>query len=57
MLASNVGAPIFFPAGIYKVQGTVRIPAGSIVVGEGWSQIMATGSYFQDESNPKVVVQ
>ncbi|RHZ63561.1 hypothetical protein CDV55_106217 [Aspergillus turcosus] len=57
LLSSNVGSPIFFPAGIYLVQGTVYVPVGSIIVGEGWSQIMGTGSYFEDEVNPKVMVQ
>lgn len=57
LLANNVGKLIFFPAGIYLVEGTVKIPPGSIIVGEGWSQIMATGSYFQDQDNPQVMVQ
>lgn len=52
-----VGTPIFFPAGIYLVKSTIKVPVGSIIVGEGWSQIMATGSYFSDESKPQVVVQ
>lgn len=38
LLSSNVGTPIFFPAGIYQVQSTVSVPVGSILVGEGWSQ-------------------
>ncbi|KAI0103923.1 pectate lyase superfamily protein-domain-containing protein [Nemania sp. FL0031] len=57
LLSSNIGSLIFFPAGVYLVKGTVKIPVGSTIVGSGWSQIMATGSYFQDEDNPKVVVQ
>jgi glucan 1,3-beta-glucosidase len=57
LLAGNVGAVIFFPAGIYLVKGTVHVPVGSVMVGEGWSQIMATGSYFQDQSHPQVMVQ
>jgi hypothetical protein len=57
LLNSNVGSPIFFPAGIYLVKGTVHVPVGSIIVGEGWSQIMGTGSYFEDELNPKVMVR
>ncbi|KAH8696484.1 hypothetical protein BGW36DRAFT_462337 [Talaromyces proteolyticus] len=57
LLSSNVSSPVFFPAGIYLVKGTVSVPLGSIIVGEGWSQIMATGSYFADESNPNVMVQ
>lgn len=48
---------IFFPAGVYLVQGTVKVPVGSKIIGSGWSQIMGTGSYFQDASNPRVMVQ
>ncbi|PYI09411.1 pectin lyase-like protein [Aspergillus sclerotiicarbonarius CBS 121057] len=57
LLSGNVGSPIFFPAGIYMVKSTVVVPVGSIIVGEGWSQIMGTGEYFEDELNPKVMVQ
>jgi glucan 1,3-beta-glucosidase len=58
LLSSSIGVgPVFFPAGIYAVSGTVKVPVGSIIVGEGWSQIMATGSFSQDESNPQVMVQ
>ncbi|KAJ5638651.1 pectin lyase-like protein [Penicillium herquei] len=57
LLSDNVGSPIFFPAGIYQVQSTVEVPVGSIIVGEGWSQIMSTGSYFEDELSPQVMVK
>jgi hypothetical protein len=57
LLAAHVGTPIFFPAGIYQVQKTVFVPVNSIIVGEGWSQIMAEGPYFQDALNPQVVVR
>ncbi|KAJ5211726.1 uncharacterized protein N7498_003372, partial [Penicillium cinerascens] len=57
LLSSSVGSPVFFPAGIYQVQSTVKVPVGSIIVGEGWSQIRGTGSYFEDASNPQVMVQ
>lgn len=57
LLASKKGSVIFFPAGVYIVRGTVKIPVGSKIVGSMWSQIMGTGSYFEDESNPKVMVQ
>jgi len=57
ILSSSVGSLVFFPAGIYVVQGTVKIPVGSKIVGQGWSQIMGKGSAFADESKPKVVVQ
>ncbi|KAK8128767.1 glucan endo-1 3-beta-glucosidase [Apiospora sp. TS-2023a] len=55
--AAGAGQVAFFPAGIYSVQGTVTFPTGSKVQGSGWSQIQATGSYFADMENPKVVVR
>lgn len=51
------GKVIFFPAGIYRVEGTVLIPEGSIIVGSAWSQIMAAGTFFGDGSSPQVVVK
>jgi glucan 1,3-beta-glucosidase len=39
LLANSVGKPVFFPAGVYQIQGTVTVPVGSIIVGEGWSQV------------------
>lgn len=49
--------PVFFPAGVYLVRGTVHVPVGSVIVGEGWSQIMATGPFFEDETTPHVMIQ
>ncbi|KAL2827770.1 pectate lyase superfamily protein-domain-containing protein [Aspergillus cavernicola] len=57
LLSGNVGSLIFFPGGVYLVEGTVYIPVGSIIVGSGWSQIMGTGSFFEDAENPQVMVQ
>ncbi|KAF3196898.1 hypothetical protein TWF679_003893 [Orbilia oligospora] len=57
LLAGAGGKVVFFPAGIYQVSGTVFVPVGTRMVGAAWSQIRATGSYFGDENNPKVVVQ
>ncbi|EXU95088.1 pectate lyase superfamily protein [Metarhizium robertsii] len=57
MLSGNVGSVIFFPAGIYQVQGTVKVPVGSKIVGSSWSQIRGTGPYFSKESDPRVMVQ
>ncbi|KAI4724637.1 pectin lyase-like protein [Aureobasidium sp. EXF-10728] len=57
VLASSVGSVVFFPAGVYMVKGTVNVPVGSKIVGSAWSQIMATGSYFEDESKPQVMVR
>ncbi|KAH6656455.1 pectate lyase superfamily protein-domain-containing protein, partial [Truncatella angustata] len=57
LLEGNVGSVIFFPMGVYLVRGTVHVPVGSIIVGSGWSQIMGTGSFFEDQENPQVMVQ
>jgi glucan 1,3-beta-glucosidase len=57
LLAANVGAVIFFPAGVYMVKNTVKIPVGSKIIGSGWSQIMGTGSFFQNAASPQVMVQ
>ncbi|OBT61060.1 hypothetical protein VE03_09163 [Pseudogymnoascus sp. 23342-1-I1] len=55
--AQSAGEIAYFPAGIYRVGGTVFIPTGSRVVGASWSQIQGAGAYFSDIFNPKVVVQ
>ncbi|EEH21782.2 hypothetical protein PABG_03998 [Paracoccidioides brasiliensis Pb03] len=47
----------YFPAGVYRVGGTVFIPTGSRVQGASWSQIQGAGFYFNDIHNPRVVVQ
>ncbi|KAG9760638.1 pectin lyase-like protein, partial [Aureobasidium melanogenum] len=57
ILRESVGSMVFFPAGVYRVEGTVEVPVGSVIVGAGWSQIMAAGSYFEDETNPQVMVR
>jgi hypothetical protein len=56
-LKAAVGKVAYFPAGIYSVQGTVNVPINSKLQGASWSQIQATGAYFQDMKNPKVVIK
>ncbi|KAG2137936.1 glycoside hydrolase family 55 protein [Suillus clintonianus] len=48
---------IFFDAGTYYVTNTIAIPAGAQIVGEAWSVIMAGGSAFSDQNNPRAVIQ
>ncbi|KAJ6547049.1 exo-beta-1,3-glucanase [Mycena capillaripes] len=48
---------IFFDAGTYVVTSTLTIPAGTQIVGEGWSVIAGKGAAFQDMNNPQAVVQ
>lgn len=55
--ANKNGKIAYFPAGIYRVGGTVFIPTGSRVQGSSWSQIQGAGFYFNDLHNPRVVVQ
>ena len=58
VLAAQAGRTIvYFPHGTYIVTGTINIPVGSKIVGEAWSQIMASGAAFSDMNNPKVVVK
>lgn len=51
------GKIIFFDAGTYIVTSTLTIPAGTRLVGEAWSVIAGSGSKFQDQNNPQVVVK
>lgn len=55
--AASSGMIAYFPAGIYAIKSTVTIPAGSKVQGTSWSQIQATGDYFDDMENPRVAVR
>lgn len=55
--AANISSIVFFPFGVYVIKDTLNVPVGSRIIGQAWSQIMATGSKFQDELNPRVVVK
>ncbi|KAF8310396.1 beta-1,3-glucanase [Clavulina sp. PMI_390] len=48
---------IYVDAGTYLITDTLKIPAGSWVVGELWSNIVASGSKFASASSPHVAVQ
>lgn len=47
-LYSSVGKILFIDAGTYILTSTVTIPPGSRIVGETWSQLAASGSFFSD---------
>ena len=47
-LYSTLGKVLFIDAGSYILTSTVTIPNGARIVGETWSQIVASGSYFGD---------
>lgn len=55
--ATATGKVVFFDAGTYKVTRTLKIPPGARLVGESYSVIMSSGSFFNDMNNPKPVVQ
>ncbi|PSS16477.1 hypothetical protein PHLCEN_2v3252 [Hermanssonia centrifuga] len=48
---------IYLDAGTCKVTSTIVVPAGTIIVGEFWTTILASGSKFSDASNPVPVLQ
>ena len=55
--ATAAGNIVYFDAGIYVVTSTLKIPPGAKLVGEEYPLIMSSGSFFNDMSNPKPVVQ
>ncbi|KAI1172087.1 glycoside hydrolase family 55 protein [Nemania sp. FL0916] len=55
--ATNAGKVLFLDYGLYKVTGTLKVPAGAKIVGEGYPVIMASGSFFNDMNNPKPMLQ
>lgn len=56
-LYASLGQVLFVDAGSYILTSTVTVPAGSKIVGETWSQLVASGAYFEDASNPQVMLQ
>jgi glucan 1,3-beta-glucosidase len=55
--ATALGQIVFFDAGTYLVTGTLLIPAGAKLVGEGYSVIMSSGSFFNNAATPQPVVR
>ncbi|PTB47605.1 carbohydrate-binding module family 50 protein [Trichoderma harzianum CBS 226.95] len=55
--AANTSSIVYFPHGVYAITSTLHVPVGSRIIGQAWSQIMARGSYFGDEANPRVAVE
>ena len=56
-MAAAAGNVVFFDAGTYKVTNTIFVPAGSKIVGESYSVIMSSGSFFSNVNAPQAVVQ
>ncbi|KAI6371097.1 hypothetical protein MCOR25_004031 [Pyricularia grisea] len=55
--AQQQGLVLWIDHGIYRVTGTITIPAGSKIVGESFPVIMSSGSFFADMNNPRPVIQ
>lgn len=54
------GSVLFLPHSTYRVSDTIRLPAGSRVLGEAWSVIMVTANKdgkFSDPSSPQPAIQ
>ncbi|KAK3934652.1 glucan 1,3-beta-glucosidase [Diplogelasinospora grovesii] len=47
-LYASQGKILFIDAGSYILTSTIVIPPGTKIVGETWSQLVASGSYFED---------
>jgi hypothetical protein len=43
---SSQGKILFIDSGSYILTSTVTVPQGTKIVGETWSQLVASGSYF-----------
>ncbi|KLU87180.1 hypothetical protein, variant [Magnaporthiopsis poae ATCC 64411] len=56
-LYSSQGSIFFVDAGSYIITGTIIVPIGSKIVGETWSQLVASGPYFSNADDPKIMVQ
>ncbi|EGX44187.1 hypothetical protein AOL_s00210g59 [Orbilia oligospora ATCC 24927] len=55
--AASSGKVLWLPMGLYKVTGTLNVPAGTHLTGECWSQIVASGSFFANERRPQPVLK
>ncbi|TLD28496.1 hypothetical protein PspLS_03645 [Pyricularia sp. CBS 133598] len=55
--AQQQGRVLWIDHGIYRVTGTIDIPAGSKIVGESFPVIMSSGSFFADMNNPRPVIR
>lgn len=56
-LYASQGKILFVDAGSYILTSTIVVPVGSKIVGETWSQLVASGAYFEDADHPKVMIQ
>jgi hypothetical protein len=54
---SSQGKILFVDAGSYILTSTLKVPSGTRIVGETWSQLVAYGSYFSNANAPKALLQ
>lgn len=55
--AANMSSIVYLPHGVYVIKDTLNVPKNSRILGQAWSQIMATGDKFEDVKNPRVAVK
>ncbi|KAK4870959.1 hypothetical protein LT330_000196 [Penicillium expansum] len=55
--AANLSSIVFIPYGVYIIKDTLKVPKGCRIMGQAWSQIMATGAKFEDIEKPHVAVK
>ncbi|PWY88961.1 exo-1,3-beta-D-glucanase [Aspergillus heteromorphus CBS 117.55] len=48
---------IYFPPGSYLITETIVIPAKARITGQVWSQLVASGDYFANMTDPKPMIQ
>ncbi|KAK4945368.1 hypothetical protein LTR66_014403, partial [Elasticomyces elasticus] len=53
----QAGQILYFDHGAYVITSTVKVPKNIMITGEMWPLIMASGSFFTDQANPKAVFQ
>ncbi|KAF7368475.1 Glucan 1,3-beta-glucosidase [Mycena venus] len=57
-IAQSSGCAILlFEAGTYLVTDTIYVPPGTMIVGDMFSTIIASGSKFTDQNNPRPVIR
>jgi glucan 1,3-beta-glucosidase len=56
LLYSSPDYVIFIDAGSYILTGSIIIPSGARIVGQAWSQLVASGAVFEDVTDPQVLL-
>ncbi|KAH7303636.1 exo-1,3-beta-D-glucanase [Stachybotrys elegans] len=56
-LSRAMGRPLYIPFGSYLITQTITIPPGSVIVGECWAQLVATGGFFGFMDYPQPMIR